>query len=185
MKHIYKAMLFVFFFLVGISSCSDDKNDSPKIEKEPFQITEQILYEKDIWDLINASELNGVYLTIQELERRAVTKDTKSVRRLMDIFLVSDGFLTELVEASLNSVFKSDPESTLNIANTYPSNDRDSIYKVIIYNAYYGDLLDKKYPENYQHIKSLGPVSERFIRMLEYYMNNPTHIEDWSIEPTI
>ena len=109
MKHIYKAMLFVFFFLVGISSCSDDKNDSPKIEKEPFQITEQILYEKDIWDLINASELNGVYLTIQELERRAVTKDTKSVRRLMDIFLVSDGFLTELVEASLNSVFKSDP----------------------------------------------------------------------------
>ena len=125
----------------------------------------------------------GVFRVIGELGGRAGKKDAKALTRLIEILLTSDTYMTENLVVTLAALFETDPEFFLNHTWQMEKERRDLAYKAIIYENYYAEVFEKDHPPIWNDLKKMGVVSTRFRNMFEYYIANPEHLEDWSIDP--
>lgn len=142
-----------------------------------------ILYEIDLYELDREYGDAGVFKVIGELEKNALRGDAKSLHRLIDLFSVSDGYVSEGLSVALAAIFEANPAFVLKNAYGLDGEKRDLLFKAILYENYYGALFENTYPPDFSEIKELGKYSERFVRMYEYYLKHPAHLEDWSVTP--
>ncbi len=117
------------------------------------------------------------------MEERAIEGEERALKRLFGILSVSDGYVTEGVSFSISNVFSKDPAFVLRHAGSLMDGERDLLFKAIMMQLYYGQIFSGKYPPEFDAIRNIGGSAGRFVRMFEYYLENPAHLEDWSIIP--
>jgi hypothetical protein len=146
-------------------------------------VNDRLLYETDLRVLDAEYGDYGVHKVIRELKERALTGDTRAFHRLLDLFTVSDGYVSEDLSETLASLFKAKREFVLRNAYGRDAQSRDLLFKTVIYVNYSGLIFQKSYPPEWEEITALGKYSQRFVRMYEYYLENFEHLEDWSVTP--
>ena len=164
----------------GGEPVTQEKKEVSSVELSLDDVT---LYVTDIWEIDRMYREEGVFRVIGELGGRAGKKDAKALTRLIEILLTSDAYMTENLVVTLAALFKTDPEFFLNHTWQMEKERRDLAYKAIIYENYYGEVFGKNHPPIWNDLKKMGVVSTRFRNMFEYYLANPGHLEDWSVNP--
>jgi hypothetical protein len=159
-----------------------EKKD-PALRHQAMIVNDRLLYETDLRVLDREYRDSGVHAVIRELRERALAGDTKAFHRLLDLFTVSDGYVSEDLSETLASLFKTDPEFVLRNAHGRDAASRDLLFKAVIYVNYAGLIFEKSYPPAWDEITALGKYSQRFVRMYDYYLENFEHLEDWSVTP--
>jgi hypothetical protein len=182
------AGLLAALFLPEIMKPSDDgdlaqEHSDPAERHRAMIINDHMLYETDLRVLDKEYRDNGVHKVIRELEKRALAGDTKAFIRLLDLFTVSDGYVSEDLSETLASLFEADHEFVLRNAYERDMESRDLLFKAVISVNYSGFIFKKSYPPDWEAITGLGKYSHRFVRMYEYYLENFEHLEEWSITP--
>ena len=163
---------------------AERSNIASKEKDKTVPISETLLYETRIFDIDRMYGFAGVAGVLSELKQRGLNEDAKSLIRLFEIFLDSDGYVTEGVLGSIGTIYKTKPRFVLEKVYPYESPKRDLIYKGIISNVYYGSVFQGQYPSNIEELKALGKQAERFLQMYDYYLKHPKDIEDWSVNPS-
>ena len=182
-RQIFKNFIHVILLTTALTSCTNADNKATVAPKKEFKLTESLLYETNIWDIDKKHGGDGVFTIVKELKTRALTEDAQSMKRLFDIFLASDGYLTEGVLETVCSIYEENPAFVLKNVQSYTPNKKDKIYKAIIYGTYYDLIFSKEYPPNIKELKKLGVSSKRVLQMYEYYLKKPKDIENWAIDP--
>jgi hypothetical protein len=169
-----------------MAGCSEGGGDRQAAEgskqKEPLELTVELLYEKPIREIDRELGFNGVTEVLGALKERASNGEVRALKRLFDILSVSDGYVTEGVSFALSEVFKKEPAFVLGNALSLDKDERDMLFKAIMLQLYYGRIFSGKYPPEFDDIRKLGEPSARFVKMYEYYLKHPEHLEDWSID---
>jgi hypothetical protein len=182
-RYIFNNFIQVILLTMALTSCMNAANKVTVAPKKEFKLTESLLYETNIWDIDKQHGGDGVFTIVKELKTRALTEDAKSMKRLFDILLASDGYIGEGVQETVCSIYEENPAFVLKNVQSYTQNKQDEIYKNIIYGTYYGLIFSKEYPPNIKELKKLGVSSKRILQMYEYYLKNPKDIENWAIDP--
>ena len=159
---------------------SGPENPAPAPRHQAMIINDLLLYETDLRAL---DEEGLVHAVIRELKERARAGDTKAFHRLLDLFTVSDGYISDGLSETLASLFDAETEFVLRNAYERDAESRDLLFKAVIHVNYSGFIFEKSYPPGWEEITALGTYSRRFVRMYEYYLENFEHLEDWSITP--
>ena len=171
----------------GESGRKDRMEPIKRVEEEApsvdLNLDDVTLYATDIWEIDRKHGGEGVFRVMGELGERAGKEDSRALDRLVELLLASDGYMTEGLAVTLGDLFETNPGFFLDHTWQMEKKRRDLAYKTIIHENYYGDVLEKTYPTIWNDLKKMEVVSARFIRMYEYYIENPGHLEDWSVDP--
>jgi len=182
MRFIKVVFVFVIFIMLGCNEkyrYSRDNSEQKDIVKselsvkpdEELIITEDILFNSDIWAIEKTYGFGGIDKIFKELAYRVNTKkDVKALNRLFDYPPSLDGYVAEDYSAIIGELYRSDIKYFLE--NSYEHKNAESIYCDVIYSLYFDRVADKQYPENYLEIKALGHISDKFMKTYEWYLKN-------------
>ncbi len=137
-------------------SCSRESNESNHAPSpKSMTMNAHILYEMDLYELDREYGDAGVHKVIDELEKNALHEDTKSLHRLIDLFSVSDGYVAEALSVTLSEIFEADHAFVLENTYELDKEERDLLFKAVLYENYYGALFENTYPPDFSEIKNL------------------------------
>ena len=170
-----KLKYFIFLIIVAIFlHCSNTskkaKNEAGKKEEElkkgkfENKLTDDIIFKMEPQKIFEKYDYKILFPMIKKLRKNVImNKDAKSFKRIIELYLNSDGVYSEELSNSLNSIFINKQEYFLK--NIYQVQDNAQIYREIIYHNF--KKLSKK------KLKKYGKYSETLIKMYNYYLENP------------
>jgi hypothetical protein len=153
-----------------IKNYLEEKHEETITQKKLI-ITDDLLYNCDIWKIDREYENGSPMKIMDELKRRVMQKnDKKAFDRLAYLSGSMDGDLAEYYSKVMGDIFKFNAKYFLQ--NTYDLYDAETIYMLVIHHNYMDVIDQKKYPKNYKEIQSYGSISKSFIETYEYYLKN-------------
>ncbi len=148
----------------------EEKHDDT-ITRKKLIITDDLLYNCDIWKIDREFEDGSPMKIMDELKRLVIQKkDKKAFEQLKYLSGSMDGDLAEYYSKVMSDLFNYNTRYFLQ--NTCKHYYAESIYGYVIYHNFMDEVDQKQYPKNYQEIQSYGDISKLFIMTYKKYLKN-------------